>query len=566
MFSKGPFPFLLFLLSATFLFSQDYPLAEQGVLDLREVESTDIQPLFGEWEFIAEGGERFMLTVPGGWEEVSGYNFGKGRYRLTILRSPSPREVAFFMPELSQKYKVTSNGRIIYNSIVANRRSGKFSRPILVLGRETTLVVEIELDNSFFREGGLHHAPLYGSFNDIMQIRNRNIITETAIVSIALFIFLYNLFLYLMKYSDISALYLGLGALAFALRGLFEGEYIAELLFPTFSKEISYRANFCLLYLGMSAMTLFLFKVFSPRRKFTVRMIYGLCFFAVALAVASALVPMRVLSLSIYVIQSYGLVLLLICLFMILWGVKNRREDSWIILIGILILLAFGIADIWSIHGNLRVVSGTQKGLILLLLALFVVITRKFGRAYFRAEKLSHDLEGEVARQTEELKKLSFTDSLTGVNNRRRFLELAQREVIIHRRHKRSLGVMMMDLDHFKLINDRYGHSCGDKALVYLARLCTNEIRESDILGRLGGEEFAVILLETELSGAHDVAERIRRKLEESTLRRNDDIPPMTISIGLVLLQDGESLEEAMARADALMYSAKKGGRNRIAY
>jgi diguanylate cyclase (GGDEF)-like protein len=229
-----------------------------------------------------------------------------------------------------------------------------------------------------------------------------------------------------------------------------------------------------------------------------------------------------------------------------------------------LIFFVFALIDIYLINVNGLSYNLTQKGLLVFLLANFLIVTTQFGEAYKKTKILSQELEQEVARQTAELTKLSRTDPLTGVDNRRWFLEQGEREIKVHNRGGRPLSLMMLDIDYFKKVNDRYGHSCGDKALIFMTELCHDELRETDILGRLGGEEFAIMLLDTDCRAAAVKADFIRRKLEESTLECPDGIPPMTVSIGVVSINTEESIRRALERADTLLYRAKEKGRNRV--
>lgn len=167
-------------------------------------------------------------------------------------------------------------------------------------------------------------------------------------------------------------------------------------------------------------------------------------------------------------------------------------------------------------------------------------------------------------KQTEaQLIELATIDTLTAVNNRRHFIELAEREFTIHTRHSRTLAVLMLDIDNFKLINDQYGHSTGDKALQLFANTCAECLRSADIFGRMGGEEFAVILPDTGKNQARQVAERMRESVETQALDFQE-LPDMTVSIGISTSKEGKYLEEAMRYADLALYAAKKNGRNRI--
>ena len=159
-----------------------------------------------------------------------------------------------------------------------------------------------------------------------------------------------------------------------------------------------------------------------------------------------------------------------------------------------------------------------------------------------------------------DLEHLATHDSLTNALTRRHMNEFCKQELERCRRHGRSVAVLLMDLDHFKVVNDTYGHHTGDRALVNFVTKVNAALRRPDQLGRFGGEEFVAILPETTLEEAVSVAERIREFCAES-----DPEPYCTVSIGVTTNQkDSDTLETLMKRADAAMYRAKANGRNRI--
>ncbi|MHA1598428.1 MAG: GGDEF domain-containing protein, partial [Alphaproteobacteria bacterium] len=165
----------------------------------------------------------------------------------------------------------------------------------------------------------------------------------------------------------------------------------------------------------------------------------------------------------------------------------------------------------------------------------------------------------------DELRGLATADALTGTNNRRHYLELSELELHRIRRHKRPLSVLMMDLDRFKAINDTYGHAVGDEVLRRFVEICSLLLRQEDIMGRLGGEEFAVTLPEESAETARITAERLCRNLElESVLVEGGEVR-VTVSIGVAELTDeDETFEDCLYRADAALYVAKNAGRNRV--
>ena len=161
------------------------------------------------------------------------------------------------------------------------------------------------------------------------------------------------------------------------------------------------------------------------------------------------------------------------------------------------------------------------------------------------------------------LKMLAATDPLTGLMNRARFFELAHEEISRAHRYERPLAVVMLDIDLFKNINDTYGHEAGDTALRAFADLCRAMVRSPDSIGRIGGEEFALLLPETNRTNARALAERLRAAVASM---RIDGLPvTMTISVGVSeVLPSEDKPDAALSRADAALYEAKRGGRNRV--
>ncbi|GAB3184107.1 GGDEF domain-containing protein [Hydrogenophaga aquatica] len=163
-----------------------------------------------------------------------------------------------------------------------------------------------------------------------------------------------------------------------------------------------------------------------------------------------------------------------------------------------------------------------------------------------------------------ELVRLAQMDPLTDVFNRRSFLTLLDKAVSQAQRRRASVPLLLIDLDHFKTINDTHGHFQGDNALRHFVEVTQSVIRHQDVLGRLGGEEFAVFLPETGLAEAADVAERLREAVAASVLEVQGHRIPLTASIGVAECREHGDIEAALHRADEAMYRAKAQGRNRV--
>jgi|GEM_PF-5421235 len=161
--------------------------------------------------------------------------------------------------------------------------------------------------------------------------------------------------------------------------------------------------------------------------------------------------------------------------------------------------------------------------------------------------------------------RIAITDPLTNIYNRRGFFQIGEGEVERARRFSHPLSVLMFDWDHLKQINDTFGHPFGDKILATLIETCRRYLRALDLLGRYGGEEFLVLLPETDLPTALQIAERIRRAVEQTPMHIEDRVIFMTISIGAATFDDKTlTLTDLVAQADQAMYRAKQAGRNRV--
>ena len=170
-----------------------------------------------------------------------------------------------------------------------------------------------------------------------------------------------------------------------------------------------------------------------------------------------------------------------------------------------------------------------------------------------------------LERANEQLAKLSMTDRLTGLLNRGTWENLVDAEYERYRRYGQATSLVMFDIDHFKPVNDNYGHLAGDEVIRHTAQTTRNNIRQSDSAGRYGGEEFGIILPETDAENARLICERIRESIEKSTVETSAGNITYTISMGIAQLTDEpENYMQWMQKADEALYAAKEGGRNRV--
>jgi diguanylate cyclase (GGDEF)-like protein len=174
-------------------------------------------------------------------------------------------------------------------------------------------------------------------------------------------------------------------------------------------------------------------------------------------------------------------------------------------------------------------------------------------------------IEEELRILNAEAQRLATIDPLTGIHNRRHFMTAAKATLKHLCQHKQPAAIFFLDLDHFKSLNDRFGHEFGDRALVQAANAARHLMRNADIFARVGGEEFAGLLPDTDLEAATAIAERLRAAIAELRVNVDDHARVLTCSIGLTAVDvEADTLESAMKRADESLYAAKREGRNRV--
>jgi diguanylate cyclase (GGDEF)-like protein/PAS domain S-box-containing protein len=174
-------------------------------------------------------------------------------------------------------------------------------------------------------------------------------------------------------------------------------------------------------------------------------------------------------------------------------------------------------------------------------------------------------LDAKLRASEHKMRLLASTDPLTGAKNRRSFFLSGNQELARSKRYQRPLCILMVDIDHFKTVNDEHGHAVGNTVLKKMVSVCHKALREQDILGRLGGEEFGIILPEIPINAAYTIAERLRKRLMKLETKTKGTVINITVSIGVSQCKnDTLTLEDALNQADQALYKAKQGGRNRV--
>jgi diguanylate cyclase (GGDEF)-like protein len=220
--------------------------------------------------------------------------------------------------------------------------------------------------------------------------------------------------------------------------------------------------------------------------------------------------------------------------------------------------LMVSVAFFWRAYvafsgGRLTVFSSSPAQTMIYIGAYFLLTVNGFGFLLLCKQK-----------DERSLRELATKDNLTGLVNRHAFLSRAEQAHALAKRLRQPLALLMIDIDHFKQLNDRYGHTSGDAALRAFAQAGQAGLRKNDLFGRLGGEEFAVLLPAADLGQAMDAAERLRLAVSAVSLDADGENHSITVSIGVAEVSNDEMVSAALARADKVLYVAKRNGRNRV--
>nr|WP_315185109.1 GGDEF domain-containing protein [uncultured Albidiferax sp.] len=243
-----------------------------------------------------------------------------------------------------------------------------------------------------------------------------------------------------------------------------------------------------------------------------------------------------------------------------MFGMSMRQ----VVVVALYAMLLFGAAMVVALEQGLTdepaVLYAAYFVMVVIVLSCTTILTRRLGtmRAYMRNQKF------QLAQALEKIQRIATRDELTGTANRRFMTELMREEIQRADRTGATLMVAILDIDYFKRVNDSYGHQAGDRCLQEFARVVQSSIRTTDRLARWGGEEFLILLADTDFALALACLERVRTQVAQTVVSLGEIDIRITVSIGVTQFQTGDSIEQTINRADLALYAAKAQGRNQV--
>ncbi len=549
------------------------PVVENGVINLSNFSLTDSEglKLDGNWIFYRNElltpedfnnsnlPESELIQIPGNWTSGGKYEaWGYGSFRMEIHGLIPGKNYSLYIPEMLSAFRLWVDGdELATNGQVAktSENSSPQFLPKTVSFKPNNGNVEIicQISNFNYRKSGIWRSLKIGRDNNMIHFREKRMILESLLAGILLAIAFYHLTIFSYKRKEKAELLFGSICLTLFIRIVVTNEQLLTFIFPSFPWEIARRLEFIPFYLTAPLIILFLTTMFPKEfTKKNNRIYFVFCFIQ---GVFFLLFPIRISNNLIVATETHIFIVQIYIFIKLITAVTRKRNNSISIIIAYTVFTIAIINDI--LHSNMIIDSIylIPVGFLIFIVIQSSILTKRFTKSFM--------LRKSLAKSRDKFLHASLTDSLTGLYNVRYLHDIAKKEILRAEENNLPLSLIMADVDNFKLYNDKWGHKSGDKILQKIAEIIRTSARENDSSCRYGGEEFSLILPETDISEAAEVANRIRMRFESASYMDNR-LKGTTVSLGVALYKSGENVDELIERADKALYLAKHNGKNRV--
>ncbi len=551
------------------------PSTSANVLDLSQRDSSKVISLTGVWQIDYQSNDGKIsyvgpITVPSLWRKInrtpSFSGLASGTYQLSlILPSQKTSPLSFHLPWASAAQDV----RFFYNnqwhpqlvSSTANAAQANYRHPLINLPTNVdSLLVEISINSNFSTNGGIEHAPLIGPTDTLLRDFQRQKTIATAISAIIFAFALVNLALWTVRPSNTAFLLLGALAVIIATRiFVSDSDAIYDFL-PNITISQDTTIGWLIFLLGPVIAALYFFTNYRPI--IGVPLLLSIC---ATTAIATGLLVLG----EIPRLQAYGnihrpLIALLTTIMvfkMVRVLINGRRDMLPSVISSSLVILGFAVETLhFQAYGVVSPYLAFGIGWLAFLAIETYKITNQYRQSLTKIDQLTDE--------NKTLNQMAHIDPLTALPNRRAFDDRCMRYYndAIDNYEKnsnlqKSLAVMVIDLDFFKKVNDQYGHDIGDAVLVNTADALRSTMRQNDFVARLGGEEFCLLLPNTDKSQVKNLADRLLAVIGKTKTQLGEKEINVTASIGISFFEE-QPLLELIRQADQALYVAKDHGRN----
>ncbi|KUO64509.1 MAG: histidine kinase [Gracilibacter sp. BRH_c7a] len=605
------------------------PEAVEGILDLTQSQlDEEVIRLDGQWEFYwnqllepAELKETSMrwsgyINLPASW---NGYQIqdqklpgdGYATYRLKFKTADNSR-LAVKIPRIFTSYNLWINEELVASAgTVGKSRDTTIPQYLPQVAffeaQQDDNEIVIQVANFYHRSGGILESLLLGNEKQILSLHYKRIAYELFLFGSLIIIGAYHLALFLFRKKDYSLLFFGLFSILVGIRTLLVGERFLIFLFPAFNWEVAHKLQTLIFYLGLPLILMF-FKAIFPH-DISQKIVRAVQVVALGFGGLVLLTPAKTFSVANPAYQLFALIVITYIVYILVKVIPRKETGTGFIVVGALILILTTVNDIiflsvWMSDYStplLRSIirSGNQSsfGQLVFIFTHSLALAQKFSLALEKEEVMTEQLQeinanldtlvqkrtyaleksrkkiqhqkNELEKSNQILQMLSLKDPLTGLWNRRHFDESIKIEWNHGLKHKKPVSLIIIDIDHFKEYNDFYGHKAGDECLIQVALAIRASCkRVSDTVARYGGEEFVVIMTEVRKNEALEMANILRKNIEELKIPHNHSSVNacVTVSIGVasIVPKINAFPNDLFLTADQALYEAKSQGRNQV--
>ena len=568
--------------------------AIKGLIDLRSVVFDDREKpvsLAGEWEFYwnrlvdpgtgvpsGPGEADHYIEVPSYWDRLSNIDpditaTGIATYRLDLLMPAVAGPVAIKFLNITPNAEVFVDGNRVaeMGNVDADRRLSRSGNRSLIIPLNNfgeRLTVSVSISNFHNINGGLNRDVLIGTFEAVRRHREIRLSTDALFMGGLLLMGLYQLALYLLHRRRKAPLFMALLCLlAFFFSG-FKHEMVLLVLFPGWDGEVRTSFIFLALALAPAAFTYYAFSLYPAHLHRRVNQVIAAISGLLGLFILAT--PKSIFTRLLLPLELLVLLTAVYNLFMLLRGFFRSGDRQILLYLGGLFFLLAGISSSMldnAVSGVFQSVSGVFFVFILYQAFLQASI---YSYAFREIDSLNSQ-KSKLEKRNVELFSMSYIDSLTGACNRRLFDDFLSSSWRVNAFSRKTLGMILLDIDEFKNYNEFYGHRQGDACLAKVCRFVREKMNalEQDTLARYGGDEFAVIVSDVDGNTLFSLAENLRKAVEEGGIehRASSSAAMVTISLGCAVLRPSmdEDPETLIDAADLSLQQAKAEGRNRTA-
>lgn len=564
------------------------PLLEEGRVHLSPSTASEVIALDGEWTGVRgktlspaalSFAETTKLIVPQSYSGESALT-----YRIVVSGLYTDIEYGLFLLETASAARVYADGRLM-GATGASRPDGTM-RPSFIptvfpdLPRRNELEIVIQVENEIQSKAGLWQSVYFGPRDELLQFRDRLILADALLIGVLLVIAIFHLILALIHPMDGTIGGFAIVALLVAIKALLSGQHIWLYHLEPVHQLPWIRIAFIALTLGLPTLLWYTQRLF---RRWTNPLILRTVIVAAVVQTGLALLlPFATLQRTFVGWHILSLLVFAYIFVITARAIRAGEVGAKVSLVGFGVLFGFVLNDILFDNNVLHTAYLLPIGEFGFILAQATMLSLRFNHVFEQTVALREGLEDTVAIRTRELQaernrmqRLARHDELTELVNRRYGAELLTAETERFRRYRSSLAIILADIDHFKEINDTRGHQVGDETLRGFAEILHQTTRSTDTACRWGGEEFLLILPNTEVSEAYNLAVKLKETLEAMPIDTRSG--PITISfsagvtgvssstIGPLENPDADTIIDALLRtADIGLYDAKRDGRNRV--